>query len=107
MKFYTDKLDKIAIENREIFKNAEPFSHLVIDNFLPLKDANTIAEKSPKPNQINRRVDSARANTDHVDPKLQCQDESQFPLFIKYLLHEFNSQSFLYFLKKLSGAKRI
>ena len=81
--------------------------HIVIDNFLPLEDANKIAEDFPKPDQINWRVDSSGANADNVDPKLQCQDESQFPLSIKYLLHEFNSQSFLYFLKKLSGVDYI
>lgn len=110
LNFDNHKLESIAIENFEKFNNAKPFSHLVIDDFLPLEEVNKIAHNFPEPNQIKWSAHGSGANADNEKfkgIKLQCQDESQFPESIKDLLQEFNSQSFLYFLKKLSGVEYI
>lgn len=44
---WTKKLDKIT----ETFKNAKPYSHVVIDNFLNEEIANKLSETFPRPNK--------------------------------------------------------
>ncbi len=109
-RFDYKRLDEIALNNKKEFKNAEPFPHLIIDNFLPKEEANLIANDFPQPNQISWHKSGSGANPDGLDfkgVKLQCSLESEFPANIRILMHEFNSQSFLYFLKKLCGIEYI
>tara|TARA_Y100000589_G_scaffold327324_1_gene368913 strand:- start:3238 stop:4101 length:864 start_codon:yes stop_codon:yes gene_type:complete len=109
-RFDYKRLEEIALNNKKEFKNAEPFPHLIIDNFLPKEEANLIANDFPQPNQISWHKSGSGANPDGLDfkgVKLQCSLESEFPSNIRILMHEFNSQSFLYFLKKLCGIEYI
>ncbi len=104
------KLDEIAINSKKKFKNVDPFPHLVIDNFLPENEANLIANDFPEPSQINWQKHGSGANSDGLNfkgVKLQCSVESEYPENIRILMHEFNSQGFLYFLKKLCGLEYI
>ncbi len=103
-------LKKIALEKKEIFKKAEPYPHLIIDNFLPLEYALKIAREFPNENEINWVKHSSGANADSENIKgikLHCQDENEFPYEIKKCLQEFNSQGFLHFLRDLSGVEYI
>ena len=105
-----DKLNKIAEQNGEDFHNADPFPYLVIDNFLNKENAKIIANSFPKPNEVNWNKHGSGANADSLNfdgVKLQCSDENEFPNEIKDLMREFNSQSFLYFLKKLTSVDYI
>ena len=93
--------NKIAVN---FFKKAEPFPHLVIDNFLDEKDAKIISDVFPSDYSINWNKHGSGANADKKNfrgIKLQCSDENEFPEEIKRLMNEFNSQGFLYFLQKL------
>ena len=48
-----DKLNKILEKQKNYFKKAEPFPHLVIDNFLQEKDAKKISDTFPTDHSIN------------------------------------------------------
>jgi len=105
-RFDYKELNDIALSSKKKFKNASPFPHLIIDNFLPVNEANLIANDFPKPNQINWHKSGSGANPDGLNfkgVKLQSSSESEYPENIRILMHEFNSQGFLNFLKKLCG----
>ncbi len=109
-RFDYKELNDIALTSKKKFKNASPFPHLIIDNFLPTNEANLIAKDFPNPNQIIWHKSGSGANPDGLDfkgVKLQCSSESEYPENIRILMHEFNSQGFLNFLKKLSGIEYI
>jgi hypothetical protein len=38
---------KLAFENRDKYKSNKPFPHIVLDNFLPIDIANTLASDYP------------------------------------------------------------
>ena len=105
-----NKLNKLAEDLRDDFHYSEPFPHLIIDNFLTEKNAKIIARKFPNSNSINWTSHGSGANADSLNfkgVKLQCSDENEFPDEIKDLMREFNSQSFLNFLKKLTNVEYI
>ena len=105
-----DKLNKVLDKEKDFFKKAEPFPHLVIDNFLNEKDAKIISDVFPSDNSINWNIHGSGPNADRKNfrgIKLQCSDENEFPDEIKRLMNEFNSQGFLYFLQKLTDVEYI
>lgn len=109
-RFDYKKLNEIAISNKVNFKNQVPFPHLIIDNFLPLDEAKLVANDFPKPDQISWKKHGSGANSDGFNfkgVKLQCSLESEYPENIRILMHEFNSQGFLYFLKTLCDVEYI
>ncbi len=100
---YSDKLSKQ-------FKNASPFKHVIIDDFLPAKLANQIAEEFPAINEIEWIKSNPGATKTSGDPnieKLSCDDEEQFPAVIRNLMLQFNSNTFLKFLENLTGIEHI
>ena len=100
-RFDYKELNDIALTSKKKFKNASPFPHLIIDNFLPLNEAKLVANDFPKPDQISWQKHGSGANSDGFNfkgVKLQCSLESDFPDYIRILMHEFNSQGFLNFL---------
>ena len=46
--FSYNDLEELAKKNRSKFKTGSPFPNLVIDDFLPLEVANTLANEFPK-----------------------------------------------------------
>tara|TARA_Y100000739_G_C20608624_1_gene467160 strand:+ start:2202 stop:3059 length:858 start_codon:yes stop_codon:yes gene_type:complete len=104
------KLEKIALENAENYRNNFPSPYLIIDDFIDLYHANQIAKKFPGPEEIDWVIHGSGANADKEDfkgTKLQCSSEKEFPEIIQGIMHEFNSQKFLYFLKMLTGVDYI
>ena len=108
-RFNYKRLNEIAL-NKANFKNAKPFPHLIIDNFLPLEEAELIANDFPKPHQISWQKHGSGANSDGFNfkgVKLQCSLESEYPENLRILMHEFNSQGFLYFLTRCKVPEQI
>ena len=84
-----DELEKIALDNSKIFRDNQPFPHLIIDNFLSKKEAEIISDKFPKPGDIAWSTHGSGANSDKENfkgIKLQCSIESEFPKSIKKLM---------------------
>ncbi|HNL91638.1 MAG TPA: hypothetical protein PKH01_01935, partial [Pseudomonadales bacterium] len=97
-----DRMQALALEHAESFKNAKPFRYCYIDNFLPEDIANLLADEYPSPTDIpwERGGDRATLQTMH---KLGHSNEQQFPPFIRHVMHEFNSSTFIRFMTTLTG----
>lgn len=108
--FKSKELKAISSQYSSIFKSAKPFQHVVIDNFLPVDIAEDISQSFPATNQINWIQSNAGATSTTGNPlieKLSCDDEEEFPNNIRLLMMQFNSATFLDFLKDLTGLKHI
>lgn len=67
----------LASDLKNDFLNAQPFPHLVLDDFLPKHIAEQIADEFPSPDDINWNKHGSGANSDGFDfkgVKLQCSD---------------------------------
>lgn len=83
---------------REEFAKAEPFPHVVIDDFLPPAALEPVLEEFPEPSGATwQEFDSAR------EIKLALSDTELMGPATRNLLHEFNSQVFVDFLESLTG----
>lgn len=109
MFFKSKDLRSISSALKNNYKRAKPFPYLIIDDFLPKKEAITIARDFPGPNDINWVISGSGANSDsfEVGSKRECSDEEQFPKSIRSLLLQFNSNTFLTFIKDLTNLSHI
>ncbi len=93
-----DYLDNLANKYSQAYAEAKPFSHIVIDNFLPESVLNTILEEFPKPNEIDwKKFDVA------TQKKLASSSELQMGEGTRLLLYQLNSATFINFLERLTG----
>ncbi|MBD2485209.1 2OG-Fe(II) oxygenase [Planktothrix sp. FACHB-1365] len=97
-----NKLNDLAENHWKSYAEAEPFPHIVIDNFLPESVLDEILEEFPKPGQINWRQFDAAA-----EKKLASTSELQMGEATRFLLYQLNSSVFLKFLEKLTGISGI
>lgn len=97
-----DRMQALALQHAESFKHAKPFRHCYIDNFLPNEIAHLLADEYPSPTDIQweRGGDRTTLQTMH---KLGHSNEQQFPPFIRHVMHEFNSSTFIRFMTTLTG----
>lgn len=104
--FNRERLDALAGEYREAWKDSEPFPHIVIDNFLPNDVALQIAAEFPTIEQIEWNLagpgDSLHTGDRRVE-KLASSNEEEFPATIRHTMYGFQSGVFLRFLESLSG----
>jgi 2OG-Fe(II) oxygenase superfamily len=106
--FYFDRGDlaRRAEALGDSFRNASPFRHVVLEDFLPPEVLEHLIREYPGPTDIawkmhgpgrtawKREADSA---------KLGCDDETQFPPFTRHFMAQLNSGVFLAFLERLTG----
>lgn len=102
--FYLDNehLQAVAQQYAESFKNAKPFRHTYIDNFLPDDIANMLADEYPGPRDIPWERGGDR-ETIQTSQKLGHSREENFPPLIRHMMHEFNSSTFIRFMTTLTG----
>lgn len=92
---------KLAVEQNKPFKEASPFPHIFIDNFLPEDIADLVSESIPSP--YDDKFDwVTRDRENEVKQKMQF-DEVKLPIEVRLILREFNSKQFLLFLETLTG----
>lgn len=100
------RLQKIASTQQEAYRHADPFPHIVIDNFIPPAAVDTLLADFPMPQD--------RINHDDASERLDAGDVAQFRkhwlsmeirvgVSIRHLFWELNSADFLLFLQELSG----
>lgn len=82
------------------YQKAQPYPHVVIDNFLPPDVAMAMALDFPRPD--DSRVWN-RLPTDDQRGKSSLRHESALPPYIRRLVHELNSQTMVEFIEVLSG----
>ncbi len=102
--FDLDTLTQLAEARRAEFREAAPYPHVVIDDFLRPDRAAELARLFPLP-------DDAMA-WDHfgiptVEMKLASAHEERFPAAHRAALHDLNSGPFVSFLERLSGIEHL
>ncbi len=82
------------------YQKAEPYPHVVIDDFLPPEVAAAMAADFPRPDDA--RVWN-RLPTDDQRGKSSLRHEGTLPPGIRRLIHELNSHTMVEFIEELSG----
>jgi len=89
--------------------SAQPFPHIVIEDFLPLKDANRLLALFPRQDSTIW-LDWKKRDTIHQPKKQGIGDASRLddaPPYLQNMISAFNSYAFLNFLEKLTGINKI
>ena len=86
-------------EYRRQFQSAQPFPHLVIDDFLPEQIAQHLVDTFPGPDSPIW----AQQPTEDQRNKLATTDEGKIPALQRYVLFSLNSGAFLRFLEQATG----
>jgi Rps23 Pro-64 3,4-dihydroxylase Tpa1-like proline 4-hydroxylase len=96
--FQGDRYLHLADEYNPQFTGAEPFPHVVIDDFLPVLVCERVLADFPDPHsQAWRQLKSSNQN------KLAAQKDAELPSFTRHILRELNSPGCLQFLERLTG----
>jgi hypothetical protein len=96
--FETASLARLAKENWRSYAAAEPFPHIMFDDFLPAEILRRVQAEFPAPNSIDW-IDYNGAE----EKKLASKDESQMGEWTRLLLYQLNSSVFVSFLEELTG----
>ena len=98
--FDLHRLTALADDQATAFRDADPYPHIVIDDFLSLESVAELARVFPGP-------DDAVAWDHYAAPglevKLGCGDETRFPVPIREAIYQMNAGPFVRFLEKLTG----
>src|SRR5258705_11864283 len=93
-----EKLTPLANQLARQYSSAEPFPHVVIDDFLPADVLRNVANSFPGANDIDwYRSANPRQQ------KLAAEDETEISDPARWLLYQLNSATFMKFLEKLTG----
>jgi Rps23 Pro-64 3,4-dihydroxylase Tpa1-like proline 4-hydroxylase len=97
--FEPEALQAIATRLGPVYRDAQPFPHVVIDDFLPADHLDEVVDELSGAGEIShtQRFDTAE------ERKLATDDESHLPPAARHLLTQFNSAVFIEFLEKLTG----
>jgi Rps23 Pro-64 3,4-dihydroxylase Tpa1-like proline 4-hydroxylase len=101
-----NRLPRLAQALAAGYRNADPFPHVVIDDFIRPAAAQAIAAAVPPPDADRRWkqiTDSYRDGDLSQAGKLGLPDEQQLSPLLRELLWEMNSAEFLDFLQDLTG----
>jgi hypothetical protein len=98
--FSQAELSKIAEKYRESYALADPFPHVVIDDFLPPRILDEVLNEFPGPYDIDW---INYTGTGWEQKKMESKREEQLPPTTRFLLYQFNSAVFLNFLESLTG----
>ncbi len=91
-------LKALADELGHGYRNADPFPHVVIDDFVPRSVIDDVQAEFPQPGDLEWQRFSTRQEL-----KLASADTDQMTPVIKHLLREFNSAAMVTFLEDLTG----
>ena len=95
---YDEHYERLAQKLRDDYKNAQPFAHAAIDDFLPSDVAERLLADFPAPGDIERlRFEK------HHSVKLATRGETQFRDYTREVLAHLNGPGCLRFLEALPG----
>jgi Rps23 Pro-64 3,4-dihydroxylase Tpa1-like proline 4-hydroxylase len=97
-----DYLDELATKYQDTYQQAQPFPHIVIDDFLPESVLESILSEFPDPNKIEWQKFNGAGSK-----KLASKTELQMGEMTRILLYQLNSSTFISFLEKLTGISGI
>jgi Rps23 Pro-64 3,4-dihydroxylase Tpa1-like proline 4-hydroxylase len=91
-------LRQLAERHQPIYQTADPFPHVIIDNFLPEEVLDAVLAEFPKVDAIDwKRFEAA------AEKKLASRSEQQMGNATRMLLYQLNSATFIEFLEHLTG----
>jgi len=94
------RLQELAETHRHAYAAADPFPHVVIDDFLPRCVLDQVLAEIPKPGEISWiEFDDARGK------KLASKAETQLGSATRLLLYQLNSSPLIDFLETLTGIR--
>jgi Rps23 Pro-64 3,4-dihydroxylase Tpa1-like proline 4-hydroxylase len=93
------ELQELGRRLRRQFAEAEPFPHVVIDDFLPPETVRMLIDEFPIPDPRWLHFD------DPNQRKFALRDEEVMPGSIRSVVQQFNAQVFIEFLETLTGIK--
>lgn len=99
---YLHKLDTLAKEKAEEYKNNQPFPHIYFDNFLPTEVAEAALRDFPEPKQLTWS-EFNNAN----EKKLAFDVVEKLPPAVRDVLYFLNSRPMMEFLEALTGIKGV
>jgi Rps23 Pro-64 3,4-dihydroxylase Tpa1-like proline 4-hydroxylase len=97
-----DKLNELALKHREEYASAQPFPHIVIDNFFPEEVLDNILNEYPKAGDIDWQKFENKS-----EKKLANKHERYMGDNTRALLYQLNSSTFISFLETLTGINGI
>jgi hypothetical protein len=99
---FSKKLDALAKEKAEQYKNAKPFPHIYFDDFLPLEAAEAALRDFPEPKQLTwTEFDKP------TERKLASDEVEKLPSSVRDVLYFLNSRPMLQFLEVLTGIQGV
>jgi Rps23 Pro-64 3,4-dihydroxylase Tpa1-like proline 4-hydroxylase len=110
--FYFDpeSLSPVADRERDSFRNAPPFEHVVLDDLLPADVVDLLVREFPGPDDPAWQMHGPGRTVwarDRSSAKLAISDETRFGPFTRHLMGQLNSATFLAFLERLTGYRGI
>jgi hypothetical protein len=102
--FDDPKYAKLAVENAEKYRAADPFPHISFDDFINPELARALAAACPTREDLDSWVDCedpARAL------KRYQHDETMLPALLRHFLRELNSRQFVLFVESLTGIESL
>ena len=99
---FSKKLEALAQEKAEQYKNAKPFPHIYFDDFLPLEAAEEALKDFPEPKQLTwTEFDKP------TERKLAFDEVEKLPPSVRDVLYFLNSRPMLQFLEVLTGIQGV
>lgn len=95
---FRQRLEQLVLQNAENYQTAEPFPHIVIDNFLPPQVLSSVLENFPSPSQLKWKK---HENVEEI--KLEFTKAEMMPSEAREVLYFLNSAIILNFLEQLTG----
>jgi len=108
--FSKPRMRELAAQLNPLFTSAEPFHHVVIEDFLPDDIARAIAAEFPTTAEPIWRVAGPGDTRHSGDPdveKISCSNIDAFPPLTRHVVNEFNSGVMVEFIEGLSGFSNI
>jgi hypothetical protein len=99
---YQQKLEALAKEKAEEYKNNKPFPHIYFDNFLPVAVAEAALHAFPEPKQL-----AWSEFNSSTERKLAFDIVEKLPDPVRDVLYFLNSRPMLQFLEVLTGIKNV
>jgi Rps23 Pro-64 3,4-dihydroxylase Tpa1-like proline 4-hydroxylase len=99
---FSKKLETLAKEKAEEYKNNKPFPHIYFDDFLPVAAAEAALKDFPEPKQLTwTEFDRP------TERKLAFDEVEKLPPSVRDVLYFLNSRPMLQFLEVLTGIKGV
>ena len=96
------KLDALAKEKAEEYRNNKPFPHIYFDDFLPLEAAEAALREFPQPKQLTwSEFDNPN------EKKLAFDVVEKLPPSVRDVLYFLNSRPMIQFLEALTGIQGV